>query len=444
MSIKLKIIGISAFSCLILLGAFMANILFQEKIVSAQVDDELNALLLSNTKSVVQNVGSQLEALNDVLQTEVDNGLKVSLEILNRQGNVELNEQETVEWTAINQYTKLISKVRIPKFMVGNEWLGQNRSLSIASPIVDKVRSLVGGTTTIFQRINERGDMLRVCTNVEKLDNTRAIGTYIPAINPDGSNNPVVKNLLAGQAFKGRAYVVNAWYLTTYEPIYDNNKRIIGALYFGIMQEKTEALRKGITNTVLGKNGYIYVLNREGDYIISKGGQRDGENVWDAQDSEGNHYIQSIIKKALTLKPGEVAYERYKMAEQGVTGDKSKIAALTYFQPWDWIVGAGAYEDDFKETKVQVQNSINKMVTWGGIIGAVVAVMILIIAVIVSDKITNPIIQLTHAAEEISRGRLERIIDIKTKDETGQLAAAFKRMQASLVKLMERAQKQQK
>jgi two-component system sensor histidine kinase ChiS len=70
--------------------------------------------------------------------------------------------------------------------------------------------------------------------------------------------------------------------------------------------------------------------------------------------------------------------------------------------------------------------------------------MVLLLAVFVSNKITNPIIQLTHAAEEISRGNLERIIDIKTKDETGQLAGAFKRMQASLVKLMQRAQKQQK
>jgi len=214
------------------------------------VDQELNNLMLSNTKSVVQNVGSQLEALNDVLQAEIQNSLKVTWEVLSRNGRVSLNNLETVEWEAMNQYTKLSTKISIPKMMVGTEWLGQNRSLSVASPIVDEVKQLVGGTTTIFQRINERGDMLRVCTNVENLDNTRAIGTFIPAQNPDGSENPVVKSLLAGQAFDGRAYVVNAWYLTTYGPIYDQNRRIIGALYFGIMQEKTETLRKGITNTV--------------------------------------------------------------------------------------------------------------------------------------------------------------------------------------------------
>lgn len=444
MSIKLKIIALTAFSCLLLLGAFMANILIQERTVSAQVDQELNTLMLSNTKSVVQNVSSQLEALNDVLQAEVGNGLKVSRDILNRKGKISLNDQEMVEWDAMNQYSKLTTNIRIPKLMAGNEWLGQNRSLSVVSPIVDHAKQLVGGTTTIFQRINEQGDMLRVCTNVENLDKTRAIGTFIPAQNTDGSENPVIKAILAGETFNGRAYVVNAWYLTTYEPIYDANRRIIGALYFGIMQEKTEALRKGITSTVLGKSGYIYVLDREGNYIISKGGQRDGENVWNAKDSDGNFYIQSIIKNALQLKPGEVVYERYKMAEKGATEDKMKVAALTYFKPWDWIVGAGAYEDDFLETKVKMHSSINKMVTWGGVIGAAVVVVILFAAVIVSQKITSPIIELTKAAEEISRGDLNRIIDIRSKDETGQLATAFKRMQLSLVKLMERAHKQPK
>jgi len=444
MSIKLKVISLTAFSCILLLGALMANIFYQEKIVSAQVDQELDALMLSNTKNVVQNIGSQLEALNDVLQSEVKNGLKVSWDVLNRKGNVTLSDLETVNWNAVNQYTKETTKVNIPKMMVGGEWLGQNRSLSVSSPSVDKAKQLVGGTTTIFQRINERGDMLRVCTNVEQLDNSRAIGTYIPAINPDDSENPVVKTLMAGQTFNGRAYVVNAWYLTTYEPIYDTNRQVIGALYFGIMQEKTEALRKGISNIVLGKNGYLYVLDREGNYIISKNKQQDGKNVWDSKDSDGNYYIQSIIKNALKLKPGEVAYERYRMTETAETDAKMKVAAITYFEPWDWIVGAGAYEDDFKEAKFKMQSSITKMVTWGGIIGGIVAVMILLVAVIVSDKITRPIIQWTQAADEISRGNLSRKIDITSKDETGQLAAAFKRMQSSLIILMQRAQKQKK
>ena len=69
--------------------------------------------------------------------------------------------------------------------------------------------------------MNDKGDMLRVCTNVMKTDGKRAVGTFIPATNPNGQPNPVVQTVLKGQTFKGKAFVVDRWYLTAYEPIKD-------------------------------------------------------------------------------------------------------------------------------------------------------------------------------------------------------------------------------
>lgn len=441
MNIRTKIVLLTVFSCVVLLFSFIGNIFYQEKIISTQVDQELNEIMLSNTKNVVQNVGSQLETINEVLLTEVTNGLKVTWNVLSQKGNLSLDSQNPVTWYAINQYTKETTRVNIPKMLVGDKWLGQVKSLSSSAPVVDEVKELVGGTSTFFQRMNEQGDMLRVCTNVEKLDNTRAISTYIPAVNPDGSKNPVVSSLLAGKVYHGRAYVVNAWYLTTYEPIFDSSERLIGALYFGIMQEKSEALRKGITNTVLGKKGYIYVLDREGNYIISKDGQQDGENIFEARDDDGNRYVQSIIKSALKLEPGEVVYQKYKMTDQGDSQATTKVAAIAYFEPWDWIVGAGAYEDDFKETKFKMQESFSKMVTWGSVIGGCVTLIVIFISFFLSRRISDPIVQLTEIADGISQGDLSRSIDIQSNDEIGRLVVAFKRMQFSMVKLMERVKK---
>ena len=441
MNIRTKIVLLTVASCLILLFSFIGNIIYQEKIISEQVDQELDEIMLSNTKNVVQNVNSQLETLNEVLVSEVNNGLKVAWEVLSQKGDPSLDSQNSVIWDAVNQYSKEPTRVKIPRMLIGYEWLGQVSSLSMPALIVDETKQLVGGTATFFQRMNEQGDMLRICTNVEKLDNTRAIGTYIPAVNPDGSQNPVVSSLLAGESYEGRAYVVNAWYLTAYEPIFDTNKRVIGALYFGIRQEKSEALRKGITNTVLGKKGYIYVLDRDGNYIISKGGQYDGKNVYDEKDDDGNNYIQTIIQKALDLQSGEVIYQRYKMVESGESQATTKVAAVTYFEPWDWIVGAGAYEEDFKETKVKVQASITKMVLWGCLIGGTFTVLVIFISFFLSRRISDPIVELTDIADAISRGDVNRSINIQSNDEIGKLVVAFKRMQSSLVKLMERAQK---
>lgn len=180
---------------------------------------------------------------------------------------------------------------------------------------MDPVKRLVGGTATIFQRINDRGDLLRVATNVENLDGTRAIGTYIPAVDPTGTPNPVVATIMKGETYRGIAYVVNAWYVTSYEPIRNQNGEIIGVLYVGVKQENIDSLRQGIMQVKIGRTGYVFVMGGKGGdrghYIISKGGRRDGENLWESTDSNGHRFIQSSVKKAIALNPGQYETERY-------------------------------------------------------------------------------------------------------------------------------------
>ena len=131
-------------------------------------------------------------------------------------------------------------------------------------PIVDEVTRLVGETATVFQRMNENGDMLRVATTVETLEGKRAIGTYIPAINPDGVENPVISTILKGETYHGRAYVVNAWYLTAYAPLTGWDGNLVGMIYVGVKQKTVEArVRQAILQTKVGRTGYVYVLGRQ-------------------------------------------------------------------------------------------------------------------------------------------------------------------------------------
>ncbi len=81
------------------------------------------------------------------------------------------------------------------------------------------------GTATIFQ------DDLRISTNVKNGDGSRAIGTRVS----EEVYNQVVVN---GKPYIGRAYVVNNWYITAYEPIENINHQIIGILYVGILEQK--------------------------------------------------------------------------------------------------------------------------------------------------------------------------------------------------------------
>jgi two-component system NtrC family sensor kinase len=95
------------------------------------------------------------------------------------------------------------------------------------------------GTATIFQ------DDVRISTNVRNKDGSRAIGTRVA----EDVYNRVVRE---GQPWIGRAYVVNNWYITAYEPIRDSESRIIGILYVGILEQKYVDLRRDMALVFVG------------------------------------------------------------------------------------------------------------------------------------------------------------------------------------------------
>ena len=111
--------------------------------------------------------------------------------------------------------------------------------------IVDKIKEVVHereiyegreiGTATIFQKD------LRISTNVKNEDGTYAISTLV-------SDDVYDKVLVNGIKWVGEAFVVNAWYISAYEPIRDIDNNIIGILYVGVLKQPfTDLLR----NTIL-------------------------------------------------------------------------------------------------------------------------------------------------------------------------------------------------
>lgn len=86
------------------------------------------------------------------------------------------------------------------------------------------------GTATIF--MND----LRISTNVLDAQGNRAIGTRAAP--------PVVRQVLAdGKPWTGRAWVVDTWYLSQYDPIRDPDGQVIGMLYVGELEQKYLDLR---------------------------------------------------------------------------------------------------------------------------------------------------------------------------------------------------------
>ncbi|HUU52091.1 MAG TPA: cache domain-containing protein [Candidatus Heimdallarchaeota archaeon] len=120
--------------------------------------------------------------------------------------------------------------------------------------IVDRVKEIVYkdeqykgreiGTATIFQHD------LRISTNVKDEVGERAIGTRVSK-----EVNQAV--LVEGKPWIDRAFVVNDWYITAYEPIKNISGDIIGILYVGVLERPYI----DITNRVILAFSVIAVLS---------------------------------------------------------------------------------------------------------------------------------------------------------------------------------------
>ena len=449
----LVIIAIGGISVIALIGV----LIWQSSIFNTQANQEVDLLVNEDFNHIAENAYAMVKIVDESVQQKVETDLNVAGYVLENAGGLSLDD-ETTSWQATNQLSNDTSEIQIPRLLVGEEWIGQDPDPAVEMPVVDEVQYLVGGTATIFQRMNEDGDMLRVATNVLKTDGQRAIGTYIPAVNPDGSPNTVVSTVLDGETYRGSAYVVNAWYVTAYEPLYGGDDEIIGMLYVGVKQENIGSLRKAISSIQIGETGYVFVLGGQGDdrghYIISKGGQRDGEDIWEAQDSEGRYFIQSMVEKAVVLKPGELATEHYIWQNPGETEPRQKFARLVYYEPWDWVIGVSAYVDEFSQVQERLKGGLNDMVIWFIIAGLGLGVFAAYVVWRLAVSIARPLGVVTEAARHLSDNDLPKLVGgmeaaaqgnldtnislghefvtVNTGDELETVAEAFNKINAAL------------
>lgn len=136
--------------------------------------------------------------------------------------------------------------------------------------------------------------------------------------------------------------IVSAQTYPTYELIrkaLDDNGGALNAA------QKDDILKR-LNTQVVGKTGYIWILDYQGYYVLSKGRQRDGENIWETKDSDGNMVIQDLVGIGKALRGNEIGYHSYPWLNIGETVPREKIAAMVHFPELGWVVGVSTYYDD--------------------------------------------------------------------------------------------------
>ncbi|HEY9115902.1 MAG TPA: Cache 3/Cache 2 fusion domain-containing protein, partial [Bacteroidales bacterium] len=208
----------------------------------------------------------------------------------------------------------------------------------------EMTHQLFGGTTTIFQKIDS--GFIRVSTNVKNDEGIFAVGTFIP------NNSPVIKTIEKGETYYGRAFVVNDWYITAYEPIYDANE-IVGILYVGNQEKDIEKLKEILQGITIGETGNIFVLDETGELLVPP------KNLAD------NLLNTTVFEK--------ISYNKNGVSSYNISDGKEILLAYTYYNDFEVYIAAQVPLNEL--TALPLRNIIVNAV----IVGLLAAILFIII-----------------------------------------------------------------
>ncbi len=293
--------------------AFLSTMIFKQAkdIITERVLSDLNNRIDSTSLAIETAYETNLKRQKSIMQS-------LAPEIL---PGLTLSETEVSRFDAVDQITKEKVTVEIPKLLYQENSL-ENHDL------VERIGKYTSETATVFQVIPN--GLLRVSTNIRKLDGTRAVGTYIP------SSSPVYKTVMSGKTFFGRAFVVNAWYVTAYKPFKDAAGKIIGVLYVGSKETTSAKIKEYLSKVKILETGYIYILDSKG--VMQLHPTLTGKNVFEAKDASGSFLFKKLIK----MKNGSLKY--FWPLKDG-SGKKEKLTIFKYYPDMDWIVSASLDQD---------------------------------------------------------------------------------------------------
>ncbi|QAR34398.1 hypothetical protein EP073_13610 [Geovibrio thiophilus] len=347
--------------------------------------------MLAETKS---QLSSTAALLKETISLFYDQSLKVVQSnfsefktVLYSGGSFTMDTDSELSVEAVNQTTGGRENIHIPLMRYNGKRVYAD--FEMVDGIVEEA-NIEGLTATIFQAFDK--GLLRITTNVHKADGERAVDTYIP------KDSEVYHTVSSGKTYKGRAFVVNAWYWTVYEPIMENNQ-LIGVLYVGISEQVLlNDLRKAFNSVVIGETGSPFILNSDGTYILHK--TQEGQNGLGEKDDEGSEYIKRMIE----AENGEIIYSK--------DGENMMFSYRT-FDATGWVIAAGSKEHEF----LAHQRAVMSDLAW---IHVSALVLLCIVVVVITGVLSKDIIFLKEKMTD--EKDLTKKISLSREDELGMLA----------------------
>jgi len=193
---------------------------------------------------------------------------------------------------------------------------------------------------------------------------------------------------------------------------FDENEKIgilLVDLNFSVINDMCSKIR-------LGKRGYIFIVDREGNIVYHPQQQLIYSNV-----------KKEMIDEVMNSK------ENYFITDEG---SDSRMYNIMNSINTGWKIVGVSYINELVTNKSEIEQSY---VLWGFICLAVAT----LISVMLSRRISRPIKRLESSMKEVEKGNFDIKVDIENSNEIGELGKAFNIMTGKIKELMKQNMKEQ-
>lgn len=227
------------------------------------------------------------------------------------------------------------------------------------------------------------------------------------------------QQVLKGESFGsevviGRTNLKPAFALAT--AITNNEQKVVGVMSIAA---SVEDLSRNITNIKIGKTGYAFLMEDKGKVVAH-------------QKEEFTKVLADFSKHPAMLGLGSASKKKVTFNDDKTN---NKVVSFVQRTKHGWIL---VVQQDHEEAYIPIQEGNQRSV----MVFAVTVVLVLVIAFVLARRLSQPILNLTQIADNLSRGELSaKIKEINRSDEIGELARAVERLGASMRLAIDRLSK---
>jgi PAS domain-containing protein len=222
-------------------------------------------ILLSNGERINRDLNELADFVDNHLKRDKDLinlALRIADFKINHYADIIAYNDKTRPFRAIDPYANSPVEINIPNWEVDGVELVNNHQL------VDEIKKITKTEVSIYQK-SDLG-YVNISTSFVNTSGERLVGDIILYA------SPISKTIESGNEYSGRLIMRNAWFASSYKPIFVNGK-IQGIFYIGLRERLGTALKQVYEKRNYYKSGFSFLIANNGNLIIHP--TRQNENL---------------------------------------------------------------------------------------------------------------------------------------------------------------------